>query len=172
MSPIGDDQLAPITPNPRRRKAEAKQLASTKKHAKPVPDTPAERAIQPPKPQSQQSRADTPAESAKQPTCASTEATQGQQVGKGDRDSLPLHNLRLSKTSGPKPRAELTAHVTLPTGTKSRIHIVTLYAASWGAAFHTDAIRIKDQIVMQGLSKLQALQVRDGLRAAVELDIE
>ena len=171
MSPIGDDQLAPVTPIPKRRKAQAKKTASTKKHTRTGKAASASAGcLHDEAQQGQQGITPAPAS---QHTKTSNTASPGHQQGQGDLSSLVLQSLSLAKTSGPKPRAELTAHVLPPSGTRTRIHVLTLYQASWGEKFFTDASRIKVQAARQGLSKQQALRLRDEmLRPSAESDIE
>ena len=95
-STICDASLEPITPNPKRRKADAKLIRSEKKVMKPML----------------------------------------QQVGGGavskQVDTLPLQSLHLARTKGPKSRAELSGRVDVGGGVFARVHVLTLYEASWG----------------------------------------
>ena len=64
-------------------------------------------------------------------------------------------------TQRPKARAEITGHVRVSPTNVRRIHVMTLHAASWGSTYADDAASIRMAIATCGLSKKQALVLRD-----------
>jgi hypothetical protein len=64
------------------------------------------------------------------------------------------------------PRAELTAFVATPQGSKKRVYLFTLTHANWGPSFAEDAQKFKAEIESNNMTKKQALKMRDSHREA------
>ena len=79
-----------------------------------------------------------------------------------EADARPIESVVLSCSLKPKPRAELTGNV--QDGCKMRrLHICTLYEVRDGADYIAIAQVMKEAILAEGLSKSQALELRDAM---------
>jgi hypothetical protein len=61
-------------------------------------------------------------------------------------------------------RCQLTALQTEPNGTLRRVHVYTSFLNSWGESFHVDMLKVSHAITQDGLTKKQALDLRDELK--------
>ena len=158
----GDAEMAPVSPSSRKRRTEVlagvppqprgrPKKAASKAAPKASPKaSKADRFMQTPKPKKNGLKTPTP-------------------KSHGKAKAIPCDGV-LSRvccciSEKPQPRAELTGYIPQPSGELKRVHIFTLTLKGWGQNYAEDAKALKEIILEKSLTKSQALDARDGLKA-------
>ena len=81
-------------------------------------------------------------------------------------DTGPFSSVCCCVCQGVVPRAELTAFVATPQGSKKRVYLFTLTHANWVPSFAEDAQKFKAEIESNNMTKKQAMKMRDSHREA------
>ena len=112
------------------------------------------------------------------PSPKSTKGTKHQRQAEQSKRTKDCKNIKAASDTGPfssvcccvcqgvVPRAELTAFVATPQGSKKRVYLFTLTHANWGPSFAEDAQKFKAEIESNNMTKKQALKMRDSHREA------
>jgi hypothetical protein len=141
---ISDEEVAPITPRPRKRKAEAKAMSSSRKA---------------------KAKASTMSSSRKKPKRLRPPAVSDSGARRGrppkfDDGGKPLGDFKISgPTKGINPKTELCAMVD-----GARVHVLTLTKASWGPTFDVDLRHIAQLAEERGLNKAGIIALRDEMK--------
>ena len=144
--------MRPINPSSRKRRTEAMSAVPPKPRGRPKKNALTPKTPKTPKPRSKQA--------------AKTPKSQGKaKAAQCDVEDGVLSRVCYAVTQKPQPRAELTAYVPQPGGTK-RVHVFTLTLKGWGSSFADDAKALKHEIVEKGLTKRQAIEARDSLSSS------
>jgi hypothetical protein len=112
------------------------------------------------------------------PSPKRTKSTKSQRQAKQSKGTKDCKNTKAANDAGPfssvcccvcqgvTPRAEITAFVETPQGSKKRVYLFTLTHANWGPSFAEDARKFKAEIESKNMTKTQALKMRDSYREA------